>query len=767
MKRTVTRALATGLLMMIVPSFAHAQPAAVQQARRARVDSLLAAMTLEEKVGQMTQLTVGVFAAEGSPQHDSIRLDVAKLRRGIVERHVGSILNVMGGALSVASWHEAIGQIQGVAMRETRLGIPVLYGIDFVHGANYTRGGTIFPHNLGMAATFDTALARRAGQITASEAVASGIPWNFAPVLDMGRQPLWPRMYETFGEDTYLTTVMGRANLEGMQEDGRVAATLKHYLGYGTPRSGRDRTPAYMTVREVRETHLPPFAAAVRAGARSVMVNSGEIDGEPLHASHYWLTDVLRGELGFTGVVVSDWADITRLNTIHHVAATEKDAVRMAIMAGIDMSMVPDSYRFADQLVELVREGAVPESRIDQSVRRILLLKAELGLFDRPTPDPAATARFATPQSAEVARQAALESITLLKNDGGVLPLRKEARILVTGPAASSLTALNGGWTYSWQGADAAQLPDGPRTLLEAMLRRGRDIRYVGGAGFNDSIDVAAAARAARDADVAVVAVGEDAYAETPGNIDDLTLPEAQLRLVEAVAATGTPVVLVLVEGRPRIVSRVADRAKGVVMAYWPGMHGGEAIASVLFGDHNPGGKLPFTYPRSPNALTTYDHAYVESLTPTGGPGGFNPQWQFGTGLSYTTFSYTNLRVGAKEIGPGGTLPVSVTVANTGRRAGQETVLLFTRQRYAAIRPPVRRLRAFQKLTLQPGESRTVTFALPTDDLRYVGRDGRPVLEPGTFDVMVGGQTASFDVVATSSPTRTSAAGAGSSGGQR
>jgi beta-glucosidase len=762
MKHTLTPALAVGLLLVIHPALAQTPSAAVQQARRARVDSLLAAMTLEEKVGQMTQLTVGVFAAEGSPQHDSIRLDVAKLRRGIVERHIGSILNVMGGALTVESWHQAIGQIQGVAMRETRLGIPVLYGIDFVHGANYTRGGTIFPHNLGMAATFDTALARRAGQVTAGEAYASGIPWNFAPVVDMGRQPLWPRMYETFGEDPYLTTVMGRANLAGMQAEGHVAATLKHYLGYGNPRSGRDRTPAYMTVREVREIHLPPFAAAVRAGARAVMVNSGEIDGEPLHASRYWLTDVLRGELGFTGVVVSDWNDITRLNTIHHVAPTEKDAVRMAVMAGVDMSMVPDHYRFVDQLLELVREGAVPESRIDQAVRRILTLKADLGLFDRPTPDPAAAARFATPQSAEAARQAALESITLLKNDGGVLPLRKDARILVTGPAASSLTALNGGWTYSWQGADAAQLPDGPRTLLEAMLRRGRDVRYVAGAGFTDTIDAAAAARAARDADVAVIAIGEDAYAETPGNIDDLTLPEPQLRLVEAVAATGTPVVLVLVEGRPRIVSRVAGRVKGVVMAYWPGMHGGEAIADVLFGDYNPGGRLPFTYPRSPNALMTYDHAYVESLTPTGGPGGFDPQWPFGAGLGYTTFAYANLRLGAKEVGPGSALPVSVTVTNTGRRAGQETVLLFTHQRFASIRPPVRRLRAFQKVALQPGESRTVTFTLSTDDLRFVGRDGRWVLEPGTFDVMVGGQTASFVVASAPAPARTSLAGAGS-----
>jgi beta-glucosidase len=759
MKRILARAFAIGIITMIHPAPADAQNTPLQQARRARVDSLLSVMTLEEKVGQMTQLTVGVFAAQGSPQHDSIRLDPAKLRRGIVERHVGSILNVMGGALSVESWHRAIGQIQGVAMRETRLGIPVIYGIDFVHGANYTRGGTIFPHNLGMAATFDTALVRHAARITADEAYASGIPWNFAPVLDVGRQPVWPRFYETFGEDPHVASVLGRVSVEGMQESGHVAATLKHYLGYGNPRSGRDRTPAYMSVRETREIHLPPFVAAVRAGARSVMVNSGEIDGEPLHASRYWLTDVLRGELGFTGVVVSDWADISKLHDVHRVAATEKDAVRMAVLAGIDMAMVPDHYRFVDQLLELVREGAVPQSRIDQAVRRILTLKAELGLFDRPSPDPAAPARFATPQSAAVARRAALASITLLKNDSAVLPLRKEARILVTGPAANSLTALNGGWTYSWQGADAAQLPDGPRTLLEAMLRRGRDVRYVGGAGFKDTIDVAAAARAARDAGVAVIAIGEDAYAETPGNIDDLTLPEPQLRLVEAVAATGTPVVLVLVEGRPRVIGRVADRARGVVMAYWPGMHGGEAIADVLFGDHNPGGKLPFTYPRAPNALLTYDHAHVETLDGSGRPRGFTPQWEFGAGLSYTTFAYSNLRLGEKEIGPGGRLSVSVTVTNTGKRAGDEAVLLFARQRFATVRPPVRRLRAFQKVSLRPGEAKTIRFDLSADDLRYVGRDGRWVLEPGTFDVMVGGLTASFEVT-TAAPARTSAAGA-------
>lgn len=748
MQRIIHR-ISLAVLLLALASPGRAQTP-VPPAVRARVDSLLARMTLEEKVGQMTQLTVGAFTAPGSPQSDSIRLDPAKLRAAIVDRHIGSILNVVGGALSVDAWHAAIHQIQSVAMRDTRLAIPVLYGIDFVHGANYTRGGTIFPQNIGMAATFDTALARRAGEITAAEAYGSGIAWNFAPVLDVGRQPLWPRFYETFGEDPWLASLLGRAEVEGMQRSGHVAATLKHYLGYSNPRSGHDRTPAYMTVREVRESYLPPFAAAVRAGARAVMVNSGEIDGEPLHASRFWLTDVLRGELGFDGVIVSDWADIDNLYSRHHVAPSEKEAVRMAVMAGIDMSMTPDNFRFQDQLLELVREGAIPESRIDQSVRRILTLKAELGLFDAPFPDDAAGDVVGGARAAEAARQAARESITLLKNEGGVLPLRRDARILVTGPAANSLTALNGGWTYTWQGADASQLPDNARTLVEALRRRAPNVTFVGGAAFGDSIDPASAARAARDADVAVVAVGENAYAETPGNIDDLTLPEPQLRLVEGIEATGTPVVLVLVEGRPRVISRVADGARAIVMAYWPGMQGGEAIADVLFGDWNPGGKLPFTYPRYPDALMTYDHKYTESLNPDGvpapGPGGFDPQFELGTGLSYTTFRYSALRLGARELAPGGSITVTVTVTNTGSRAGDETVLLFVHQRFASITPAVRRLRGFRRVTLRPGESKEVSFALTGDDLTFIGRDGRPVLEPGVFDVMVGGLTATFTV---------------------
>jgi beta-glucosidase len=754
MKRILTVALLAGALPALAagpaPRTARAEAPAPRAAETfsPRVDSLVAAMTLEEKAGQMTQLTIAVLAAEGTPQRDSIRLDPAKLRHAVVERHVGSLLNVIGGSLSLEGWHRLIGEVQGMAMRETRLGIPVIYGIDFVHGANYTRNGTLFPHNLGLAATFNPGLARRAAEITGEEALASALPWNFAPVLDVGRNPVWPRFYETFGEDPWLASVFGREQVLGFQRDGRVAATAKHYLAYSASRTGHDRAPVELSVRGVRENYLPPFAAAVRAGVRTVMVTSLEIDGEPVHASRYWLTDVLRGELGFTGVVVTDWEDIYYLHTRHRVAPTIKDAVRMAIEAGVDMSMTPNDYGFTDALIELVREGAIPESRLDQSVRRILALKEQLGLFDAPFPDPALRAGFATEEAARVARQAARESITLLRNEGGILPLRPEAKILVTGPAAQSMTALNGGWTYTWQGTDASQFPEAPRTVLEAILRRGRDVRYVAGGGFADAGGVDEAACLAADADVAVVVIGENAYAEGVGDIADLTLPEPQLRLVQAIQATGTPTVLVLVEGRPRIIRPLVDAARGIVMAYWPGMHGGEAIAEVLFGETNPSGKLPFTYPAHPNELVTYDHKFTETLSPRFEGQGFRPQWPFGFGLSYTTFAYSGLRLGAERMDAAGRMTVQVTVANTGGRAGEETVLLFTRQHFASTTPYTRRLRAFQKVALQPGESRTVTFTLAADDLRHVGRDGRMVLEPGAIDVMVGGLTATFQVTA-------------------
>ncbi len=769
MPRPLALALAVLAPMVIAnPAAAQAKPtprpAAAPNAVRARVDALLARMTLEEKVGQMTQLTVGAVATSGAQPAGAIALDPARLREAIVTRHVGSILNMVDGALPLDAWHAVIRQIQDVATRETRLHIPVLYGIDAVHGDNYTVGGTIFPHNVAMAATFDVAMARRAGEITGDEVLASAQPWNFAPVLDVGRQPLFPRFYETFGEDPLVAARMGGANVAGIQRSGRVAATMKHYLAYSAPRSGKDRTPTELSERDVREIFLPPFRAAVQAGAMSVMVNSGEIDGEPVHASHHWLTDVLRGELGFQGVIVTDWEDINFLHTRHRVAPTLKDAVRMAVMAGVDMSMTPLDYRFADDLIALVKEGAVPVSRVDESVRRILTMKANLGVLDSPYPDAGLRPTFGAAASRAVARAAAEASVTLLKNDGATLPLEARARVLVTGPAARSVTALNGGWTWTWQGTDLARYPKDEPTLYDAIREHAPAAQYVDGGGFTGAGDdaasqakIAAAVAAAKNADVAVVVLGEAPYAEWVGDIEDLTLPAAQLRLAAAVQATGTPTVLVLLEGRPRIVRDVVPNAKAVVMGYWPGMEGAGAIARVLFGDVNPSGRLPFTYPKHPNALVRYDHKQTETLGAgfDRAPTGFDPQWEFGHGLSYTTFSYGGLAVSApvaRAAGAGVRLAepvtVSVTVTNTGARAGRESVLLFTRQHYAAITPSVRRLRGFEPVELAPGASRTLTFTLTGDDLSYIGRDNRPVLEAGDFDVMVGGQKATFRVAA-------------------
>jgi beta-glucosidase len=713
-----------------------------------RVEALLSRMTLEEKVGQMTQVTLAAVAAAEQDVDGHVRLDPVRLRQAIVEHHVGSILNVVNASLTLEGWHALLTGIQDVALNETRLKIPIVYGIDFVHGGNYLRTGTILPHNIGLAATFNRELVRRTGVITAEDALASGLQWNFAPVLDVGRIQLWPRYYETFGEDPYLAAVLGREATEGFQQTGPVAATLKHYLGYSGSEVGRDRTPANLTERVVREYYLPPFRAGVEAGAVSVMVSSGEIDGVPIHASRYWLTDVLREELGFDGVVVTDWEDVIFLHTRHRVAPTIKDAVRMAVEAGIDMSMTPYEYSFATYLAELVREGVIPETRIDESVRRILAMKHDLGLLDSAVPDPAWRARSGTTAARADARQAARESITLLRNDG-VLPLDRNARILVTGPAANALTPLHGGWTHTWQGTDSRYFPNDAPTLLDAIRARGSRVTFATGSGFEQPADIQAAVQAARRADVAVIAVGEDAYAEWVGDIMDLTLPAAQLELVRAIQATGTPTVLVLVQGRPRVISAVADAAAAIVMAYQPGMEGAEAIAEVLFGEHNPAGRLPFTYPRHANALDSYDHRFTQTLGAAvdRSPTGFNPQFEFGHGLSYTTFAYSGLRLGSPTIHSGGTQTVEVRVTNTGPRAGQHSVLLFVRQHYASLTPAVRRLRGFDKIELAPGASRTVRFVLSSDDLGFVGTDGKTLLEPGRFSVMVGDLEAMFDLV--------------------
>jgi len=722
-----------------------------------RVAELLARMSLKEKIGQMTQFDIFMIA-DGKGQ--AIRIDPAKLDEAVVEYGVGSIINVDDEALPPEIWHEILGQIQAAAGR-TRLGIPVLYGIDSVHGANYVAGATLFPHNLGMASTWNPGRMLEASRHAAAETRAAGLAWNFSPVLDVGRQPLWPRLFETFGEDPYLASVMGVAAVRGYEGDDpsaptRVAATLKHYVGYSAPTSGHDRTPALIPEGTLREIFLPPFTAGVRAGARSVMVNSGEVNGVPGHVDRHLLTDVLRGELGFTGLIVSDWEDIKKLVRIHRVAATEKEAIRLAILAGIDVSMVPRDYSFPNLLAELVEEGAVPMARIDEAVGRMLRLKLELGLFDDPLGGTRSGVRVGSPEAWQAALEAARESVILLKNEGvgggaPLLPLRPGSRILLTGPTADSRIALNSGWSLSWQG-NREELydrfyPGSEKATLRGALeaRFGADrVTYVPGATFDTGLGLAAAAAAARQADVAIIALGEDAYCETPGNIDDLDLPPAQLRLAREVAATGTPVILVLIEGRPRIIRPIADSAAGIVLAFNPGLAGGRALADVLAGDVNPGGRLPITYPRSASSLRTYDHKSFEELDTDFGLTGFRPQFEFGFGLSYTVFEYSELTVNPRQPNRGEEVTVAVTVKNTGPRPGAEVVQLYVSDHVASVTPPVARLRRFARVELEPGESRRLTFTLRREDLSFIGRDLAPTLEPGVFGVLVGGLQEAF-----------------------
>jgi len=728
-----------------------------------KIEALLKRMTLEEKVGQMTQLAIGMIS---TGRDQTIQIDPAKLEKAIVRYGVGSILNVSEQALTADRWHEIINQIQDSATKKTRLGIPMIYGIDSIHGANYVQGSTLFPQEIGMAATWNPELMKRGSEIAAMETRAAGIPWSFSPVLDIGRQPLWPRFYETFGEDPYLAKVMGVAFVRGMEgsdvgSQDHVATSLKHYMGYSFSFNGRDRTPAWIPENYLREYFLPTFDAAVKAGAHTVMVNSAEINGVPGHINHHILTDILRDELGFKGFVVSDWEDIKKLVTVWRVAATEKEATRMAVMAGIDMSMVPLDYSFADNLIALVKEGAVPQSRIDEAVRRILRVKFELGLFENPRPNAALKSKIGLMESRQASLQAARESMTLLKNTSDLLPLAKNRKVLVTGPTADSLISLNNGWSYVWQGSEEGLYPKDRPTIRRAIESKAgaANVTYVPGTkitrregspsngtptNIEAEVDIPAAVRAARAADVVVLCLGEGSYTETPGNIPDLTLGEPQLKLAEAIEATGKPVVLVLVEGRPRIINRIVDKAGAVLMAYNPGNEGGQAVADVLFGDFNPSGKLPFTYPRTTNGLMTYDHKAFE--TEGFDNAGFTPQFEFGSGLSYTTFAYSDLRLDKKTIANNGDLSVSIAVKNSGQRAGKEVVQLYLSDLVASLSPPGKRLKRFAKVYLEPGQSRTLIFKLGPDDLSFINANNRPVIEPGEFEVTIAGLKDRFTV---------------------
>ncbi len=717
----------------------------------AAAKALVKKMTLQEKAGQMTQITLALIAKGGWGNEDGA-LDPAELKKIVVDHHIGSILNTTAHALPVDTWTKLITQIQDET-KNTRLKVPVVYGLDAIHGQTYTMDATLFPHNIAIAATRDPEYARQAAKVTANELRASGVRWNFAPVLDIGRQPLWSRFAETYGEDVHLVTQFGVAAIKGYEEDGlknptAVASCMKHYLGYAASRTGKDRTPIYLPEIELREFHLPQFRAAVKAGSASIMINSSEINGVPVHADKYLLTDVLRKELGFQGVVVTDWEDIIRLHTIHNVAPTPLDAVVMSINAGVDMSMVPSDLSFYNLLIEAANKKLIPISRIDDAVLRILLMKYKLGLFDNPYPEKEALQNFGKAEYQTMALEAARDAITLLKNDNNTLPLSKQSKVLVAGPSAQSLAALNGAWSYTWQGTDDKWYPKDSKTILQAIKDKigANNVVTTTGVGFTNPLnyDGESLKKAAANVDAIVLCIGENAYAESPGNTRDLALPDNQKLLVQTAILTGKPVVLVLTEGRPLFITEFAASVKGIVMTYWSGKKTGEALADILWGDHNPSGKLPFSYSKSMGEIVMYDRKGTEEkreiLNENVTWDGYDPLFAFGHGLSYTTFSYKNLKVSNAVLQSGQTITVSVDVTNTGKRDGKHAVELYSRDLYASITPSVRRLRGFTKISLKAGETKTVNFQVTPADLAFVNVALKTVTEPGDFELFIGDQ---------------------------
>ena len=734
------------------------------------IQNWLKKMTLEEKIGQMCEITVDVVT-DFPGRKDGFKLSEAMLDTVIGKYKVGSILNV---PLSVAQkkevWAAAIKQIQDKSMKE--IGIPCIYGVDQIHGTTYTLDGTLFPQGINMGAAFNRELTRRGAEISAYETKAGCIPWTYAPVVDLGRDPRWPRMWENYGEDCYVNAEMGVAAIQGFQGTdpnhigpNHVAACVKHYMGYGVPVSGKDRTPSAIPRTDLREKHFAPFLAAIKAGALSLMVNSAVDNGMPFHANKELLTDWLKRDLNWDGMIVTDWADINNLCVRDHIAATKKEAIKIAINAGIDMSMVPYEVSFCDYLKELVEEGEVPMSRIDDAVARVLRLKYRLGLFEKPDWDIKAYDKFGSAEFAADALQAAEESEVLLKNEGNILPLAKGKKILLAGPNANSMRCLNGGWSYSWQGHRADDCAQAYNTIYEALCNKyGKEnIIYEPGVTYapykNDNWweenapEIEKSVAAAAQADVIIACVGENSYCETPGNMNDLTMSTNQRNLVKALAATGKPVVLVLNQGRPRIINDIEPLAKAVVNVMLPGNYGGDALANLLAGDANFSAKMPFTYPKYINSLATYDYKPCENIGQMGGNYNYDAvmdvQWPFGFGLSYTTYNYSNLKVDKSQFTADDELVFTVDVTNTGKVAGKESVLLFSKDMVASSTPDNIRLRNFEKIELQPGETQTVTLKLKGSDLAFVGYDGKWRLEQGDFKVKCGDQWIDLQCTAT------------------
>ena len=713
-------------------------------------------LTLEEKIGQMMQLVTDLFGTNDA--QGVFHIDRAKADTLFSKYKIGSILNAPNTcAPTAAQWEEIISDIQKLSMKH--IGIPCVFGLDQNHGSTYTQGGTLFPQNINVGATFNRDIARQCAEATAYETRAVSVPWTFCPTVDLGRDARWPRIWENFGEDCYLNAEMGRMQTLGFQgndpkhiDQQHVAVSLKHYLGYGVPWSGKDRTPAYISPSDLREKHFAPFLAAIREGAASIMVNSASVNGMPVHANHELLTVWLKEQTGWDGVLITDWADINNLYTRERVAKDKKDALCIAINAGIDMIMEPYSVDACILLKELVEEGKIPMSRIDDAVSRILRMKERLGLYKHPTQRLKDYPKFGGKEFAQLALDGAVESMVLLKNEGNILPLAKGKKLLVTGPNANQMRCLNGGWSYTWQGHRTDEFAQQYNTIYEALCNEygQQNVVLCQGVTYNEqgkyweenTPDIEAAVRAAKDVDIIVACIGENSYTETPGNLSDLTLSQNQRDLVKALSHTGKPIVLILNEGRPRIISDIVPLCQAVVDILLPGNYGGDALALLLSGKCNFSGRMPYTYPSEINSLANYDFKKSEEVGTMEGAYDYNAritqQWGFGTGLSYTTFEYANLRVDKAHFTKDDVLTVSVDVTNKGRMAGKESILLYSSDLIASMTPDGRRLRQFDKISLNPGETRTVTLQLPASDLAFVGYDGHWRLEEGDFLLTVG-----------------------------
>jgi len=752
-------------MMMAVASMllvfcAYAQPRAIPRDAELekKVESTLAKMTLDEKIGQMLELNLDIMGSYDANRQ--WQLNETMLDTIISKWKVGSILNAPGTrAATVEQWQKWIQLIQKKSMKY--IGIPDIYGLDHNHGVTYTQGGTLFPQPINLAASFNTELARTGAEITAYESRAANCPWVYNPVIDLGRDPRWPRIWESFGEDAIVNARMVEAEIKGYQGDDpnhidqyHVGTSVKHYFAYGAPWTGKDRTPAYLSPQMIREKYFEPFKCAAQAGALTMMVNSASINGVPVHASYEYLTQWLKIDLGWDGMLVTDWADINNLFMREHVAKDKKDAIRIAINAGIDMSMDPYSVDFCILLKELVEEGKVSMERIDDAVRRILRVKYRLGLFDKPNTGGRGFEKFGSDEFAQKALRAAEESEVLLKNEGNLLPLAKGKKILLTGPNANQMRCLHGGWSYTWQGSNAEDLAAKYNTIYEAMCQKygQENIILEQGVTYNEhgqyfeenapQIDKAVAAAAG--ADIIVACIGENSYTETPGNLNDLWLSENQRNLVKELAKTGKPIILILNEGRPRLIADIEPLAKAVVNILIPGNYGADALVNLLSGDANFSAKMPYTYPREINSLNTYDYKVSEEVGTMAGAYNYDAkvslQWPFGYGLSYTTFEYSNLKVDKTNFTADDMLTVTVDVKNTGNRVGKEAVLLYSSDLVASVVPDNRRLRDFTKVELQPGEVKTVTFKLPAKSLAFVGADCRWTLEEGDFVLKIGQQ---------------------------